>query len=128
MSSSVEQPFLFSHHWPGETTTRVVLPPGLSTKAALLNVLAQEFMFPDYFGENWDAFEECIRDLSWLPDGDVALEHADVPLASNARDLHTYLSILREVVEGARLSVTGRFHVTFPPEAREYIQALLGTA
>lgn len=126
-SLSLERPFLFAHAWRGKVTTRVVVPPGLSNKAALFNLLAERFAFPDYFGENWDAFEECIRDLSWLPDGDVALEHSDIPLASSTSDLQIYLSILREVVEGARLSETGRFFVTFPPDAREHVQAVLRT-
>ncbi len=23
--------------------------------------------FPAYFGKNWDAFDDCVTDLSWLP-------------------------------------------------------------
>jgi Barstar (barnase inhibitor) len=33
----------------------------------LMDALAVGFSFPDYFGRNWDAVEECLRDLSWLP-------------------------------------------------------------
>jgi RNAse (barnase) inhibitor barstar len=33
----------------------------------LMDALAVGFSFPDYFGSNWDAVDECLRDLSWLP-------------------------------------------------------------
>ncbi len=39
-------------------------PPGL------LAGLAAGLAFPEYFGNNWDAVDECLRDLSWGP-GDL---------------------------------------------------------
>ena len=36
--------------------------------AALLARLARELQFPDYFGANWDALQDCLTDLpDWLP-------------------------------------------------------------
>lgn len=34
---------------------------------ALLRAIAEAFGFPDYFGANWDALDECLRDMSWAP-------------------------------------------------------------
>ncbi|HIX44475.1 MAG TPA: barstar family protein [Candidatus Kurthia intestinigallinarum] len=34
----------------------------LSTKA-LFKTFSKKLAFPDYFGKNWDAFNECINDL-----------------------------------------------------------------
>jgi RNAse (barnase) inhibitor barstar len=33
----------------------------------LFAVLAEAFAFPEHFGENWDALDDSLRDLSWLP-------------------------------------------------------------
>lgn len=41
--------------------------PAIEDKQRLLAALAEGFEFPDYFGGNWDALEECLRELdSWL--------------------------------------------------------------
>jgi RNAse (barnase) inhibitor barstar len=37
------------------------------TKESLLDKLANAFEFPNYFGRNWDATHDCLKDLSWLP-------------------------------------------------------------
>jgi len=36
-------------------------------KQSFLRKVAEVMRFPDYFGYNWDALEECITDLDWCP-------------------------------------------------------------
>ena len=39
----------------------------VSTPQELHSLLAEAFHFPDYYGQNWDAFDECIRDVELPP-------------------------------------------------------------
>jgi RNAse (barnase) inhibitor barstar len=39
----------------------------IATKEDFLRETSEVMKFPAYFGANWDAFDECIRDLSWMP-------------------------------------------------------------
>jgi len=38
---------------------------GVHDKRALLAAIAQVLEFPEWFGGNWDALEDCLTDLSW---------------------------------------------------------------
>ena len=39
----------------------------VTAKKQFLQAAAEALHFPRYFGENWDAFEECVNDLAWAP-------------------------------------------------------------
>jgi Barstar (barnase inhibitor) len=72
-----------------------------SDKAQLLKNLAVAFGFPDWFGHNWDALEDCLTDLSWRD------ASAHVLLIENPKpgdDLGVLVDILRSSAEswGAR--------------------------
>ncbi|MBF0378367.1 MAG: barstar family protein [Desulfamplus sp.] len=36
-------------------------------KKSFFQEMSLKMKFPSYFGFNWDAFRDCITDLSWLP-------------------------------------------------------------
>jgi hypothetical protein len=39
----------------------------LATKAEFIETSGRAMRFPSYSGNNWDAFEESLNDLSWAP-------------------------------------------------------------
>lgn len=38
---------------------------GIADKAALMERLQSALHFPEWFGRNWDALEDCLTDMSW---------------------------------------------------------------
>lgn len=67
-----------------------------TTKDALFGEFARELAFPGYFGENWDAFDECISSLEWLPCRShvIVIDHAEC-LLGLGEDATVLLNILR---------------------------------
>ena len=103
----------------------VSVPAGIATKDELLTVIASGLDFPGYFGNNWDALEECLRDLSWISGGRVALMHADMPLVNDVANARMYLTVLCGAVRKMPKSEDYSLSVIFPTEFREQIEWLL---
>jgi hypothetical protein len=65
-------------------------------KATLMKNVAAALRFPDWFGGNWDALEDCLSDLSWLPaDGYVLVFEDGQP----GDDLGVLIDVLRSSAE-----------------------------
>jgi hypothetical protein len=68
-----------------------------ATKAGLLSEFARVLEFPPYFGKNWDAFEECLTDLSWMPAAGylIVITNAEQVLPDSAEDYATFIASLQ---------------------------------
>jgi hypothetical protein len=103
----------------------VKVPMDIGTKIELLELLGDRLRFPDYYGVNWDAFEECLRDLSWLPERDIVICHLDLPLAGDEASLQTYLHILSDAIAKWTDASPHRLTVIFPAALTSKIEALI---
>ena len=69
------------------------------TKAALLDALAHSFSLPASTGRNWDAIEEALADLEWLPARGYVLivTEADSLLEGADDDYRVFVTMLEDV-------------------------------
>ncbi len=101
------------------------IPASIRSKQKLLRTLAKELQLPAYFGHNWDALEECLRDLSWLPDGKIQIQHHDLPLSPGSPDRQMYLQVLRAAELHCQEGGSRLLICQFPAETREEALLLL---
>jgi RNAse (barnase) inhibitor barstar len=116
--------FVFSGEVDPRDGMKVVdIVDSFTTKQQLLDALAEGLQLPNYFGANWDALDECLRDLSWLPERSIVIEHDS--LSQLADDvLRTYLDILARAGQSWRGASAREFRVTFAPSARKRVEML----
>lgn len=88
-------------------------------KASFLQAGAAAMEFPAYFRPNWDAFEECVNDLSWAPaQGYVILfDHAGRFELSAPRDWATAMDIFEDAVASWRSAGTPMYVLVRGAEA-----------
>lgn len=117
-------------------TTIVKAPPGFAvctlqgkkcrTSASLFTEFARALTFPDYFGHNWDALEECLADLEWLPAKGYVLLMMDAQavLQGDEEEYETLLEILSDAGEAWSKGQTtsgqrAPFHILFVVSEQE---------
>lgn len=99
---------------------------GISDSKALLRSVADALFFPAYFGENWDALFDCLRDFHWTDKRSVVLIHEDVPHIPG-NELKVYLEILRDAVSDWKADEPHQLVVVFDEKSRDaVVDALRG--
>ncbi|MFJ6381406.1 barstar family protein [Kitasatospora sp. NPDC092039] len=112
----------------GTHRLRLVRGANCRTTAALFTEWAHALAFPGYFGHNWDAFEECLRDALHPPGAEptdaaggllVLVTDADALLADEPPDR---LALLLAVLDAAATAPAADaplrvLFTTAPPEA-----------
>lgn len=87
----------------------------MAQRQGVFDQFSAAFQFPCYFGENWNAFLDCVRDLGWLrADGFVALvqDANRVLVGGDADELGVLLKILEQA--GAEWSHADEFRPAKP--------------
>jgi RNAse (barnase) inhibitor barstar len=93
-------PFTFVEITPSYDSAKVFyvrIDPSIQAAEELIRSLYDLLWLPGYFGYNWDALYDCLRDLSWMPCHKVVLVHESLPELPRD-DLKIYLEILRDSV------------------------------
>jgi RNAse (barnase) inhibitor barstar len=94
---------------------RVIRGRKAATVADFFDEASAALQFPYYFGENWDAFRDCLSDLSWLEADAVVVFIADAAHLleqASAAEVQSFVTVVRDAVQ--RWSEAGRpFHVVF---------------
>lgn len=80
-------------------TVRTLRGSKMRSTPALMDETSAALQFPDYFGANWDALDECLSDMEWLKPckGIVIVIHdaEQVLIDESAEQLEVFVSVLR---------------------------------
>jgi RNAse (barnase) inhibitor barstar len=100
-----------------------VIDPTISTKDELLKELNNKLQLPDYFGFNWDALLDCLRDFHWIEDKGIILKHTIIPHIQE-QDLRVYLQVLNEAIQDWRQDDEHYLEVIFPKSSEYALKSL----
>jgi len=105
-----------------KVAARVVRGNKCRTMNALFDEFAAAWQFPPYFGENWNALDECLADLEWLPAEAYVLLITDAP-ALLVDDKPEAFGLFVDLIDGiARGWKDASFQVVFQAESGEESQ------
>jgi len=79
-------------------TTFVAHLSDINSKDQLFKELSYKLRFPEYFGDNWDALSDCLRDFNWIDQEGIVLVHDEVPKLDETT-LDIYIQTLVEAVQ-----------------------------
>lgn len=104
----------------------VVVPVSsrIRRKRELFGVMKKHLRLPGCFANNWDAWNDALRDLSWLTDvKHVVLRHDGLPFPAESPHRATYLELLQSLLDEAP-SANPAVTIVLPTAEQSAIRAL----
>lgn len=96
----------------------------VGTTQQLFDLLYRLLRLPGYFGFNWNALFDCLRDFHWIDERDVIIVHEDLPDLPQL-EMKTYLEVLRDAVGDWKPGEAHSLRVVFDEKDRGYVAKLL---
>lgn len=100
------------------------LPAHISGHQQFFNILFETLLLPGYFGFNWDALSDCLRDFHWIEKELIVIVHENLPEIS-LPELKIYIEILSDSVLDWKLEGEHQLEIFFPESVKEQLVSLL---
>ncbi|KWA11575.1 hypothetical protein WT37_21165 [Burkholderia territorii] len=79
---------------------------------------------PGYFGFNWNALFDCLRDFHWISERTVVIVHDELPELEPS-EMKTYFEVLRDAVTDWKVGEAHSLQVVFDERDRARIEAVM---
>ena len=96
----------------------------IETSKQLFEHLDSTLNLPGYFGLNWDALYDCLRDFHWIEQHKIVIIHDQFPLLKQS-DAAMYLSVLHDAVLDWKSGEEHSLEVIFDAHDHENIRSLM---
>lgn len=89
-------------------------PGDIASKQSIFSAYGVGLYAPnEYFGENWDAFNDCLMDLQWIDEMNICIVHRELPKLSE-KDTSIYLDVLSKATAAWSDDKTAKLHELYP--------------
>jgi len=96
----------------------------VQTPRQLFELFYRLLTLPGYFGFNWNALFDCLRDFHWVSQERVIIVHDTFPTLSQS-EMKTYLEVLRDAVLDWKPEEAHSLEVVFDEKDRARVEALM---
>lgn len=112
------------HNYLPEHSFIMELSKGIRDEDELFSEFNDKLNFPDYFGYNWNALYDLLRDFHWMNEKGIVIIHQDIPLFED-EERRNYLNVLFDASQDWKEGEEHYLQLVFPKEIESQVRGYL---